>query len=79
MLRKHSQYCQFVMDLKMEKDIDRGRIRDYGNVIIFYRMAYSFFTITSLPSKKIRPSRRFCSDACKCTARHNTRINYINY
>ena len=37
MLQKESQYCQFVMDLKlkMEKHFDFGKIRDYGNVIIF--------------------------------------------
>ena len=50
MLQKESQNCQMLIDLKTEKSLrmrkDQGlRICNY-----FYRMGYSFSTITSLKS-----------------------------
>ena len=35
---------------KRKTDLEYGMVKDYGYVIIFYRMVYSFFTITSLKS-----------------------------
>ena len=54
MFRFHPQFCQLVMDLKMENTY---RLRkDHGLRVCnyLYPMAYIFFTITSLKSKKIR-------------------------
>ena len=53
MLQKESQNCQMWIDLKTENGF---RVRNGQGLRIcnyFYRMAYSFFTITSLKIKKI--------------------------
>ena len=66
MLQKQSQNCHMLIDLKME---NRCRVRkDQGlwKCNYFYRMDYSFFTITnlksSLKSKKIRISLYFAAE-----------------
>ena len=72
MLRKQSQYCQFVIDLKMENRYGLWKDQGFWKCNYFYRMAYSFFTITSLKSslkfEKITVSLYF---AAECIQAYN--------
>ena len=57
---------------KWKTYFDSGKIRDYENVIIFIGW---FIVASQLRVYHPRKSDH-CSDACKCTARHNTRLIY---